>query len=168
MIHLNAHCPISFNEYNALHEDHVTFLSNQIELAVKEEKKLIVFTHHKPTLKRFFSSSFSIRFVLCRLIVIIIIIIIIIIYYIYIYIYITFALSFYYYYYYYYYYYSFVGERYLVQLRPCFNVARRLPLCLNRIAIACLLRLSSAGFMATLTPLKSMDPYKSMAFRFLV
>lgn len=52
MIHSNSHSPITFDEYNALHHDHVTFLEDQIDAAAKEQKKLIIFSHHKPTLKR--------------------------------------------------------------------------------------------------------------------
>lgn len=52
MIHSNSQSPISFAEYNALHRDHQNFLLKQIDAARQERKKLIIFTHHKPTLKR--------------------------------------------------------------------------------------------------------------------
>jgi len=62
MIHSNAHSPISFNEYNALHEDHVTFLSHQIELAGREGMKLIICTHqaHSEKGKVAFRSLFDV------------------------------------------------------------------------------------------------------------
>jgi len=51
MIHVN-NSTITFDEYNSLHEDHINFLNEEIIRAKEEQKQLIVFTHHKPTLER--------------------------------------------------------------------------------------------------------------------
>lgn len=44
---------ITMDEYNLLHEEHIKFLQQEIERAKDENKKLVVFSHHKPTLKRY-------------------------------------------------------------------------------------------------------------------
>lgn len=41
------------DEYNLLHEEHIKFLQHEIERAKDDNKKLVVFSHHKPTLKRY-------------------------------------------------------------------------------------------------------------------
>jgi len=44
--------PITFDAYNAIHRDHKEWLKLQIEIAKGDNKKLLVMTHHKPTLKQ--------------------------------------------------------------------------------------------------------------------
>lgn len=59
MIHSN-NAIITMDEYNLMHEEHTKILQDEINRAKDDNKKLVIFTHHKPTLKRYLLILFRI------------------------------------------------------------------------------------------------------------